>query len=153
MFFLRGSKEIPWKEKRRSMVKFLFSETVLPQYSPFIVINHQKRSTPPLGQLGNSSAVGALSGTPTSTASAISQPLAFPAPSEPSISSATASLNRHHHIQFLKHVIPCKTTRKRARPGDTATVAHSERIQKILAPSSEFCSMPYNYPPRTNGSS
>ena len=81
---------------------------MLPEYSPFSVINHQNRSTPPLDQLGNSSR------TPTLTESAISQTLALPSPSEPSRSSATASLHRHHHIHFSKHVIPRKTTRKRA---------------------------------------
>ena len=86
----------------------LFSETMLPEYSLFSVINRQKRLTPPLEQLGNSSR------TPTSTESAISQPLALPSPSEPSRISATASLFRQRHIQFLKHVIPRKTTRKRA---------------------------------------
>ena len=64
--------------------------------------------TPPLEQLGISSI------TPTSTESAISQPLALPSPSEPSRSSATASLNRHHQIKFSKHAIPRKITRKRA---------------------------------------
>ena len=52
---LRGFKEIPWNEKRRNLVKFLFSETMLTDYSPFSVKNHQNRSTPPLEQLGNSS--------------------------------------------------------------------------------------------------
>ena len=108
MLILRGFKEKPWNEKRRNLVKFLFSETILPEYSPFSVINHQNRSTLTLEQLGNSSRA------PTSTESAISQPLALPSPSEPSRSSATASLYRHHHIQFSKHVIPRKTTRKRA---------------------------------------
>ena len=70
--------------------------------------NHQKRLTTPLEQLGTSSR------TPTSTESATSQPLALPAPSEPSRGSATASLYKHHHIQFSKQVIPRKTTRKRA---------------------------------------
>ena len=48
MIILRGFKEIPWNKKRRNLVKFLFSETMLPKYSPFSVINHQNRSTPPL---------------------------------------------------------------------------------------------------------
>ena len=108
MLILRGFKEKPWNEKRRNLVKFLFSETMLPEYSPFSVSNHENRSTPHLEQLGNSSK------TPTSTESAISQPLALPSPSEPSRSSATASLYRHHLIQFSKHVIPHKTIRKRA---------------------------------------
>ena len=50
---LRGFEEIPWNEKRRNLVKFLFSETMLPKCSPFTVINHQNRSTPPLEQTGN----------------------------------------------------------------------------------------------------
>ena len=47
MLNLRGFKETPWNEKRRNLVKFLFSEIMLPEYSPFSVINHQNRSTPP----------------------------------------------------------------------------------------------------------
>ena len=70
----------------------LFSETMLPEYSLFSVINRQKKLTPPLEQLGNSSR------TPTSTESAISQPLALPSPSEPSRISATASLFTQRHI-------------------------------------------------------
>ena len=108
MLSLRGFKEIPWNEKRRNLVKFLFSETMLPGYSRFSVINQQNRSTPPLEQLGNSSRA------PTSAESAISQPLALPSPSERLRSSATACLYRHHQIQFSKHVIPRKTSRKRA---------------------------------------
>ena len=41
MLILQGSKEIPWNEKRRNLVMFLFSETMLPEYSPFSVINYQ----------------------------------------------------------------------------------------------------------------
>ena len=108
MLILRGFKEIPWNEKRRNFVKFLFSEIMLSEYLPFSVMDHQKRSTPPLEQLGKSSR------SPTSTESAFSRPLALSSPSEPSRSSATASLYMHHHIQFSKHVIPRKTTRKRA---------------------------------------
>ena len=81
---------------------------MLPKYSHFSVINHQNRSTPPLEQLGYASR------TPTSTESAISQPLALPSPSEPSRSSVTASLYRHYHIQFSKHKIPREITRKRS---------------------------------------
>ena len=55
MLILRGFKVIPRNEKRRNLVKFLFSETMLPEYSPFSVINHQNRSTTPLEKLGNSS--------------------------------------------------------------------------------------------------
>ena len=108
MLILRGIKEIPCNEKRRNLVKFFFSETMLRKYSPFSDTSDQNRSTPPLEQFGISSI------TPTSTESAISQPLALPSPSEPSRSSATASLNRHHQIQFSKHAIPRKITRKRA---------------------------------------
>ena len=103
---LRGFKQIPWNEKQRNLVKFLFSETMLPEYSPFSVINYQNRSTPPLEQLGKSSRA------PTLTESATSQPLDLPSRSESSRSLATASLYRQHHIQFLRHVIPRKTTRK-----------------------------------------
>ena len=78
MLILRGFKEILRNEKRRNLVKFLFSETMLLEYSPFSVINHQNRSTPPLEQLRNSTR------NPTSTETAISQPLALPSPSEPS---------------------------------------------------------------------
>ena len=46
MLVLRGFKEIPWNEKRRNLVKFFFSETMLLDYSPFSVINHQNRLTP-----------------------------------------------------------------------------------------------------------
>ena len=81
---------------------------MLPEYSPISIINHQNRLTPPLEQFGN------LLRTQTSTESAISQALALPSPSEPSRSSATSSLYRHHQIHFSKHVIPRKTTRKRA---------------------------------------
>ena len=108
ILILRGFKEIPWNGKRRNLVKFLFSGTMLPEYSPFSVINHQNRLTLPVEQLGTSSR------TPTSAESATSQPLALPSPSEPSRTSATASFYRHHHSQFLKHVIPRKTTRRRA---------------------------------------
>ena len=94
MLILRGIKEIPCNEKRRNLVKFFFSETMLRKYSPFSDTSDQNRSTPPLEQFGISSI------TPTSTESAISQPLALPSPSEPSRSSATASLNRHHQINF-----------------------------------------------------
>ena len=118
MLILRDFKEIPWNEKRRNLVKFLFSETMLSKYSPFSVINHQNRSTPPLEQLKSSSR------TPTSTESAISQPLALPSPSEPSRSSATATLYRYHHIQFSELVLPRKTNRKRA----------PEKLQKWRTP-------------------
>ena len=66
MLIQRGS-----EEKRRNLVKILFSETTLPEYSPFIVTNHRNRSTPPLEQLGTSSRILK------STESATSQPLAF----------------------------------------------------------------------------
>ena len=89
------------------MVKFLFSDTMLPDYSLFSVINHQNRSPLPLEQLETSSK------TPISTESATSQPLPLPSPPEPSRSSATASLYRQHHIQLSKHVISCKSTGKR----------------------------------------
>ena len=108
MLILRGFKETPWNEKQRNLVNFLFSETMLPEYSSFSVTNNQNRSTPPLEELGTSSR------TPTSTESATSKPLVLPSPSEPSRSSATASLYRHHHIQFSKHVILRKTIQKRA---------------------------------------
>ena len=85
VLILRGFKEILWNEKRRNLVKVLFSETMLPEYSPFSVIKHQNRSTPPLEQLGNSSTA------PTSTESAISQPLALPSPSESSRKSEPLS--------------------------------------------------------------
>ena len=65
MLILRGFKEIQWNEKWRNLVKFLFSETILPEYSPFSVINHHNRSTLTLEQLRNSSRA------PTSTESAI----------------------------------------------------------------------------------
>ena len=84
MLNLQGFKKIPWNEKRRNLVKFLFSETLLPEYS-FSVINHQNRSTLPLDQLETSSR------TAISTESETSQPLALPTPSEPSRISATAS--------------------------------------------------------------
>ena len=47
MLSLRRFKEKPWNKKRRSLVKFLFSETMLPEYYFFSVINQQNRSTPP----------------------------------------------------------------------------------------------------------
>ena len=69
------------ERKKEESGQVFFSETMLPEDSPFSVINHRNRSTPP---------------------------------SEPSRSSATAALYRHHHIQFSKQVIPRKITRQRA---------------------------------------
>ena len=134
MIILLDFNEIPWNKKRRDVVKFLFSETMLPEYSHFSVINHQNRSTPPFEQLGNSSR------TPTPTESAISQPLALPSPSEPSRSSVTASLYRNHHIQCSMHVIPRKTTRKRALE-KLQKWRTPKGSQKILASNSVLCSL------------
>ena len=44
VFNLRGFKKIPWNQKRINLVKFLFPGTMLPEYSPFSVINYQNRS-------------------------------------------------------------------------------------------------------------
>ena len=44
VFILRGFKKILWNEKRSNLVRFLFSGTMPPEYSPFSVINYQNRS-------------------------------------------------------------------------------------------------------------
>ena len=104
----------------------LFSETLLPEDSFFRVINHRNRSTPPLEQLGTSSVRGTSSRTPTSTASATSQPLAqnyqkVPQP-HPSYSIFETSDSPQDYSE--------------ESTGNISTVAHSKNILKILATSS-----------------
>ena len=85
MLFLRGFKKKPWNEKNEESDQVSLFETILHEYSPFSVINHQNRSTLPLKQLVTSSR------TPIALKSATSQPLALPAPLEPSGNSATGT--------------------------------------------------------------